>query len=133
MSQANDGTSTSAVIVPLFPRRPPQQKSQYELYDLPFMNGDAEPVPCMWNVKATVDCETGRAYAVAFLKTADFTNGWSAMLPGIVADMIRAGPQGRSQTALPASTVSSLGSCLRSAGLYNGGPINDLGASRPGV
>ena len=40
------------------------------------------------------DCETGKIYAVEFLKSCDGTVGWSSLLTQIVADMIRAGPDG---------------------------------------
>jgi hypothetical protein len=71
----------------------PKQKSQYELYPLPFFNRKAL---CVWDAPPTgnyaADCETGRAYAIEFLKSCDGTNGWRSLLPQIVMDMIRAGP-----------------------------------------
>jgi len=74
----------------------PRQKSQYELYPLPFFNAKTR---CTWNVTPTgnygADFETGRAYAIEFLKSCDGTIGWSSLLSNIVADMIRAGPKGR--------------------------------------
>jgi hypothetical protein len=77
-------------------RRPPRQKSQYELYPLPFFNADAASGPCTWDVIPTgdygADCETGHRYAIEFLKSCDGSAGWSSLLQSIVADMIRAGP-----------------------------------------
>jgi hypothetical protein len=74
---------------------PPPQKSQYELYPLPFF--DAATL-CTWNVKPTGnygdDCKIGRQFAIDFLQSCDGTVGWSALLPAIVADMIRAGTNG---------------------------------------
>ena len=77
------------------PPPPSRQKSQYELYPLPFFNAEA----CRtWAVTPTGnysdDCETGKTYAVEFLKSCDGTVGWSSLLTPIVADMIRAGPDG---------------------------------------
>jgi len=70
--------------------------SQYELYPLPFFNAKTR---CTWDVKPTgnyfEDCETGRAYAVEFLKSCDGTIGWSTLLGQIIGDMIRAGPTGK--------------------------------------
>jgi hypothetical protein len=72
--------------------KPVKQKSQYELYPLPFFNGRER---CTWDVKPTgdysADCETGTAYAIEFLKSCDKTNGWAALLQQIVVDMIDAG------------------------------------------
>lgn len=77
------------------PPPPPRTKSQYELYQLPFFNSAAR---CTWDVAPTGnysdDCETGKAYAIEFLKSCDGTVGWSTLLAQIVADMIRAGPDG---------------------------------------
>jgi hypothetical protein len=73
----------------------PKQQSQYEDYPLPFFAAERHST---WTVKPTgdyaKDCETGRAYAVAFLESCDGTNGWSSLLQQIVADMVRAGPCG---------------------------------------
>ena len=75
-------------------QRRKRQKSQYELYPLPFLNGKTR---CCWDVKPTddygADCETGRAYALQFLKTCDGTHGWTNLLANIASDMISAGPQ----------------------------------------
>jgi hypothetical protein len=77
------------------PPRRKRQKSQYELYPLPFF--DAKKHSC-WSVQPTGnywdDCKTGRAYAEEFLKSCDVTNGWSSLLTQIVADMIGAAPAG---------------------------------------
>lgn len=77
---------------------PPRQKSQYELYPLPFFNAEIGIAGCAWDVKPTGnygdDCKTGEAYAIEFLKSCDGTNGWSSLLTVIVRDMIGAGPAG---------------------------------------
>ena len=77
------------------PPRQKRQKSQYELYRLPFFNANAH---CTWQVKPSGnyfdDCETGRAYAIEFLRSCDGTVGWSSLLTEIVKDMIGAGPVG---------------------------------------
>ncbi len=77
------------------PPPPPKQKSLYELYPSPFFNRDTR---CLWDVKPTghygADCETGRAYAIEFLKSCDGSIGWAALMGIIAADMIRAGPTG---------------------------------------
>ncbi len=82
---------------------PPRIQSQYELYPLPFFN--AVGTGCTWDVKPTGnygdDCDTGRAYAIAFLKSCDRTIGWSTLLAKIVSDMNRAGPRGASPTGRP--------------------------------
>jgi len=81
---------------------PPKSKSQYELYPLPFF---AAEIHSTWAVKPTgdysKDCETGRAYAIAFLESCDGTYGWCSLLPQIVADMIRAGPCGTTANGEP--------------------------------
>src|SRR5437588_6536436 len=70
-------------------------KSQYERYPLPFF---AREKLSTWTVEPSgdhaVDCATGREYALEFLRSCDGTVGWTALLPHIVADMIRAGPSG---------------------------------------
>jgi hypothetical protein len=77
---------------------PPRQKSQYELYPLPFFNANASTGPCTWHVTPTgdyaADCETGHRCAVEFLRSCDGTVGWVSLLPNIAADMIRAGTSG---------------------------------------
>jgi hypothetical protein len=103
MAQAD----AQVIQFPIKQKRQAKQKrqksqSQYELYPLPFFNADAR---CTWDVKPTgnytVDCETGHAYAVAFLQTADGTYGWNTLLGCIVADMIRAGTNGASADGHP--------------------------------
>ena len=82
-------------VVQLSDHREPPVKSQYERYPLPFFAADRLST---WTVKPTgryfEDCQTGRAYAVEFLKSCDGTVGWSSLLAVIVGDMIRAGPSG---------------------------------------
>jgi len=77
-------------------------KSPYELYPLPFFNSKTG---CMWDVQPTgnysADCETGHAYAIAFLKTADGSYGWNSLLGGIVTDMIQAGSHSVSEDGHP--------------------------------
>ncbi len=74
------------------PPPPPRQKSQYELYPLPFFDAERRST---WEVRPTgsysADYETGRAYAVKFLESCDGTVGWSSLLANVVADMIGAG------------------------------------------
>ena len=80
-------------LAPPRPRRQ-RQKSQYERYPMPFFNRKTR---CTWDVKPTgdyfADCETGKAYALEFLKSCDGTVGWTSLLPQIASDMISAGPQ----------------------------------------
>jgi hypothetical protein len=77
------------------PSKRQKQKSQYELYPLPFFDGKTL---CTWAAKPsgdyTADCEVGRKYAVAFLQSCDGTVGWSSLLAPILADMFRAGHAG---------------------------------------
>jgi hypothetical protein len=81
----------------------PRQKSQYELYPLPFFNTDAGP--CTWDVTPTgdyaADCETGRRYAIKFLRSCDGTVQWASLMGNITADMIRAGTNGTSANGRP--------------------------------
>src|SRR5450759_3721906 len=67
-------------------------KSQYELYPLPFFNRKKR---CTWDVAPSgdysADCETGRAFAIEFLKSCDGTVGWVSLMGQIVTDMIDAG------------------------------------------
>jgi hypothetical protein len=76
-------------------QRRKRQKSQYELYPLPFFNRKTR---CTWDVKPTgdyvADCKTGNDYGLQFLKSCDGTVGWTSLLAQIVSDMIKAGPQG---------------------------------------
>ena len=82
-------------VVQLSDHREPPVKSQYERYPLPFF---AAARLSTWAVKPTgrysEDCQTGRAYAVEFLKSCDGTVGWGSLLASIVGDMIWAGPSG---------------------------------------
>ena len=68
----------------LTPRRE-RRKSLYELYPLPFFNRKAH---CTWDVAPTgdyfTDCQTGRGYAIEFLRTCDGTDGWSMLIGHIV-------------------------------------------------
>jgi hypothetical protein len=86
-------------IVRLSDRRPPPEKptSQYERYSLPFFNGKKR---CTWDITPignyTADYETGKAFAVDFLKSCDGSVGWASLMPSIVADMILAGTSGSS-------------------------------------
>jgi hypothetical protein len=77
------------------PTKAAKQKSLYELYPLPFFNRQKR---CTWDVKPTgnygADCETGRAFAIEFLKTCDGTIGWAHVVSMIMVDMIIAGPDG---------------------------------------
>ena len=67
-------------------------KSQYERYPLPFFNRKRR---CTWDVMPSgdysADCETGRAFAIEFLKSCDGTVGWASLMSCIVTDMIDAG------------------------------------------
>jgi hypothetical protein len=70
---------------------PPEKtkaKSQYERYPLPFFNRGKR---CTWDVTPSgnysVDCDTGQAFAIEFLKSCDKTNGWASLMQSIVADM----------------------------------------------
>jgi hypothetical protein len=69
-----------------------RQKSQYELYPLPFFNRKKLST---WDVEPTgnysIDCETGRVFAIEFLKSCDKTYGWASLMASIVIDMIEAG------------------------------------------
>ena len=51
-----------------------------------------------WAIEPTgnyrVDCETGRAFAIEFLRSNDGTVGWTTLLTQIVIGMIGAGPSG---------------------------------------
>ncbi len=90
------GSASNVVrIKEYLPPPPPRQKSQYERFPLPFFNAAAL---CTWSVTPSgnygEDCETGEAYAIAFLKSCDGTVGWSSLLTEIVGDMIGAGRAG---------------------------------------
>jgi hypothetical protein len=69
-----------------------KQKSLYELYPMPFFNRKKR---CTWDISPTgnyaADCETGKAFAIEFLKSCDKTNGWASLMASITSDMIRAG------------------------------------------
>ena len=75
-------------------REPPVQ-SQYEQYHLPFFAAEDHST---WSVKPTGDYfedrQTGKRFAIEFLRSCDGTNGWVTLLPQIVGDMIIAGPSG---------------------------------------
>lgn len=70
--------------------------SLYEKYPLPFFD---RARLLTWAAEPTghyaEDCETGRAFAIEFLKSNDGTAGWATLLGSIVNDMIRAGPKAR--------------------------------------
>jgi hypothetical protein len=87
-----------ADYLPPPPPRRKRQKSQYELYPLPFFNAKIGVAGCTWDVKPSGnygdDCKTGEAYAIEFLKSCDGTNGWASLLTAIVRDMIGAGSAG---------------------------------------
>jgi hypothetical protein len=72
-------------------------KSFYDLYPMPFFKPSRFGI-CFWHVHPTgdylADCETGRRYALEFLRSYDGTVGWAWLLQSIVADMIGAGPEG---------------------------------------
>jgi hypothetical protein len=88
---------------------PPRQKSQYELYPLPFFKAAKRRGSggCTWHVTPTgsysADYEIGRAYAIEFLKSCDGTVGWSTLLISIVNEMIIAGPRGKQGNGDPTS------------------------------
>ena len=69
--------------------REPPQKTQYELYPLPFFAAEKHST---WAVEPTGDyakeCDAGRAYALEFLKSCDGTVLWTSLLGQIAADMI---------------------------------------------
>jgi len=98
--KANESAAVLQLSDYLPPRRKssrqkkPRTKSQYERYPLPFFSKRG----CTWNVVPSgdygADCETGNRYAMEFLKSCDGSCGWSSLLQNIVADMIRAGPNG---------------------------------------
>jgi hypothetical protein len=83
-------------VVQLNDYRPPapkkvKQKSFYELYPMPFFNRKKR---CSWDVipsgDYSADCETGRAFAIEFLKSCDGTCGWASLMGVITRDMIKA-------------------------------------------
>jgi hypothetical protein len=85
-------------------RKRQRQKSQYQLYPLPFFNRDA---CCPWEVSPTgdytVDCKTGQRYAVDFLDSCDGTNGL-----GIAATKPRGTHRNRPKSSPGASTSVQL-------------------------
>ena len=97
--------SANSNVIPLNAFRAPKQQKRkdgrkrkgsfYERYPMPFFNKNAHST---WNVTPTgdygADCETGRAYAIAFLRSCDGSFGWASLLSSIVTDMIGAGPGG---------------------------------------
>ncbi len=80
----------------------PRALSQYDLYPLPFFAAKDHSV---WAVRPTGnycdDYETGKAYAIEFLKSCDGTIGWSTLLSQIAGDMVLAGPTGAWPTGKP--------------------------------
>jgi hypothetical protein len=76
-------------------QKKPRQKSQYELYPMPFFDRASL---CTWKVQPTGnysnDCVTGRVYALEFLRSCDGSAGWSTLLAQIASDMVRDGPYG---------------------------------------
>ena len=68
---------------------------QYERYPLPFFDRGSRST---WNVAPTgrysEDVETGRRYAVEFLRSCDGPFGWITLLGQIVGDMVDVGPGG---------------------------------------
>jgi hypothetical protein len=74
------------------PPKKMKQKSFYELYPMPFFNRKRR---CSWDAAPTgnytADCETGRAFAIEFLKSCDGSVGWASLMGQIVTDMINAG------------------------------------------
>jgi hypothetical protein len=88
-------SGSASNVVQFADHREPPQKSQYDLYLLPFFAAGCHST---WAVKPTgdycKDCETGRRYAIEFLRSCDGTLGWSTLLTQVVGDMIRAGPDG---------------------------------------
>jgi hypothetical protein len=93
----------SANVVQLRDHQEPKQRSMYDLYPLPFFNGETRST---WDVSPTgdygADCEKGRTYAIEFLKTCDGSLGWSTLLSHIVSCMVGAGctrwPDGHPKT-----------------------------------
>ena len=93
--------SANSNVIPLTARRSPmkgkilRRGSQYDLYPMPFFSKKTNST---WNVTPTgdyqADCETGRAYAIEFLRSCDGSFGWAALLQSITTDMIGAGPDG---------------------------------------
>jgi hypothetical protein len=81
------------------PQSPPpreKQRSQYDLYPMPFFNKKRH---CTWDVTPTgdygLDFNTGQAFAIEFLRSNDKTYGWASLMACIVSDMIRAGATGK--------------------------------------
>lgn len=66
--------------------------SMFDLYRLPFFDVNAPFAKRSWSVAPTgnysADCDTGAAYAIAFLRSCDGTYGWRSLLAAIVASMI---------------------------------------------
>jgi hypothetical protein len=94
-----------------------------DFYPLPVFDRDA--VCRTRNVVPTGkyghDCTTGQYCAIEFLRSCDGSVGWSSLLSDIVADMIRAGPDGAFADGRPKVNgvvigfMSTLGSALGTA------------------
>jgi hypothetical protein len=105
----NKGTPKMEIIQFSDYQPPPSKdvkvESQFELYPLPFFDAGRSEGPSTWNVTPTgnysADCETGRVFAIEFLKSCDKTCGWASLMPSITADMIRAGTTGSFANGYP--------------------------------
>jgi hypothetical protein len=75
----NAAVRANGRTMPKFTRA--KTRSLYEIYPLPFFDRKrlltwaAEPTG-----RYSEDCETGRAFAIEFLKSNDGTHGWAALL-----------------------------------------------------
>jgi hypothetical protein len=107
-----------SAVVQLCDYLEPKQKSFFELYPMPFFD---RTTGNGWNVTATgdygKDCETGRAYAIEFLRSCDGTVGWSILLTEITAHMIAGGctkwPDGAPRTnGIVVGFMSTIGKYL---------------------
>lgn len=91
--------------------------SQFELYRLPFFDPNAPLAKRCWTVAPTgnytADCDTGTAYAIAFLRRCDGTHGWRSLLPAIVASMIESKEDGRQHSnGIVIGFMSTIGMAL---------------------
>lgn len=95
--------------------------SQFDLYRLPFFDANSSS-PC-WAVAPTgkyaEDCDTGAAYAIAFLRSCDGTYGWGSLMASIVTSMISAGRAGpwhadgrKKNNGIVVGFMSAIGSAL---------------------
>jgi hypothetical protein len=98
------------MIVQLNDYREPEPKRVrvqpfHKKYPMPFFKPRKGGGINAWNVMPTgdyrADCERESKYAIEFLKSCDKTYGWEALLPAIIADMIRAGTNGRLANGFP--------------------------------